>query len=211
MRDKFKPTKLITLVTVFLLFAFVFTSYASAVYLSRPSVLRATDSTPSAKAKGRDKMRDRLSEVKLKVCEKKEATIQKRATKLVTRAENIQNNFDRIVQRVDDYYVDKVVPKVGEIENYDQMLDKIFENRAAVASTLGLAESSANNFNCEGKDPKGQLKLFRSDMQVVIVALKEYKKAVIDYLVAVKTKARNIKTPTATSSAEPATGSAGTE
>ena len=208
MRDKLKTAKPVSLLVIALTFLFVFSSLVSAIYFPLPRIKGETVATPSAQAKGktRDKLKNRLTEVKLKVCKKKESVIKKRSTKLVQRAENIQSRFDRIVTRADEFYVEKVVPKAGEIKGYGKLLDRIEETRAAVASSLGLAKSSANNFNCEGINPKEQIKQFRSDMQVVIIALKDYKKAVIDLLVAVKTKGKNIKTPTATESAEPTTG-----
>ncbi len=211
MRSKFRPTKLITFVSIFVIFAFVFVTFVSAITPAQPRVLPADKkATPSAKAKakGRDKMKDRLTEVKLKICEKKEATIQRRSTRLVVKVEKILNNFDRIVQKVDDFYVDKVVPKIGEMENYEQLLNKNEAKRQEVYVALGAGTETANNFTCEGVNPKDQIKQFRVEMQSVVQALKEYKHTLIDYLVAVKTKAKNIKERTATKSAEPATSSA---
>lgn len=209
MRSKFRPTKLITFVSIFVIFAFVFVSFVSAITPSQPRVLPATKkATPSAKAKGRDKMKDRLTEVKLKICEKKETTIQRRSTRLVVKVEKVLSNFDRIVQKVDDFYVDKVVPKIGEMENYKQLSNKNEAKRQEVYVALGAGTETANNFTCEGVNPKDQIKQFRVEMQSVVQALKEYKHAIIDYLVAVKTKAKNIKERTATKSAEPATSSA---
>jgi hypothetical protein len=45
------------------------------------------------------------------------------------------------------------------------------------------------------------LRAFRQDMVGVIRALKEYKESVIKLLVAVRTKAKNLKSSTATGSA----------
>ena len=206
-RNKIKTAKLITVLFILVSFIFVSTSFAVAVQNSNPQAPGQV-ATPSAKLKVRDKLTNRLDEVKLKVCQKKQATIRNRSRKLVQRAENIQSRFNRIVEKVDEYYVDKVLPAGVEINNYDQMLDRIDEKRAVVASSLGLAGSTADNFDCEGRNPKEQLKQFGTDMHVAIGALKDYKKSVIDLLVAVRTKAKNIKSPVATGSAQPATGSA---
>ena len=210
MRSKFRPTKLVTFVSIFVIFAFVFVSFVFAVTPRQPRVLPAQKATPSAKAKakGRDKMEDRLTEVKLKVCQKKEANIQKRSTKLVQRAGKIVSNFDRSAQRVDDFYVDKLSPAGFVIDNYDQLLNNLENKRRGVDSALGVAEGTAGSFACEGVSPKDQIKQFRTDTQGMVSALKAYKKAIINYLVAVKTKAKNFKAETATSSAEPATDSA---
>lgn len=208
-----RPARLITFLTIFLIFAFIFSTFAFAINNSRPRVLKETDTaTDSAKgkgkAKGRDKLQNRLTEVKLKVCEKKESSIQKRSTKLVAKAENIQTRFDRIIEKVDTYYVDVLTPKDVVIENYDDLLANIEENRRAAATALGVSESTAENFTCEGENPKDQLKQFRTDMKGVISSLKGYRKAVVNLIVAVRTKAKNIKQPVATGSAEIATDSA---
>jgi len=197
-------------------FLFLFATMAVAFHPSRGHVLQETDTAtdsakPKGKAKGRDKMKDRLSEVKLKVCEKKESSIQKRSTKLSERADKIQEKIDTAVEKVDTYYVDVLTLKGVEIENYSDLLANIEENRITAATAIGLAESNAENFNCEGVDPKDHLKMFKDDMKAAISALKNYKKSVVNLIVAVRTKAKNIKDPVATSSAKPATSSAVTE
>ncbi|MCH7541991.1 hypothetical protein IH981_04435 [Patescibacteria group bacterium] len=172
-----------------------------------PIIRGEETSTPSA-GKMKGKAKNRLDEVKLKICEKREATIQKRSISLVTRAEKIESRFDRIVDKVDEFYVDKVVPKAGEIDEYEGLLDRVEDRRRDVAAALGVAESTAENFECDNQKPKMQVKQFKDDMHVVIGALKEYKKAIVDFLVAVRTKGKNIKTPVATDSGQPVTPSA---
>ena len=211
MISKYKPAKLITFLTLLVTFLFVFTTIATAFTISQGRVVQEENTATSSangKAKGRDKMKDRLSEIKLKVCEKKEASVKKRSTKIVARAANIQERFDRIIEKVDTYYIDVLATKGVEIDNYSDLLNNIEANRTASAAALGVAESTASNFTCEGVDPKGQVGQFKTDMQGVISALQGYKKSVVNLIVAVRTKGKNVKDPVATSSAEPATESA---
>ncbi len=206
-----RSAKLITFLTIFLIFVFVFTTLAFAAHQSRPRVLQQTNTaTDSAdkKPKGRDKLENRLSQIKLKICEKREASIQRRSTRITAKSENIQKRLDRIIEKVDTYYVDVLVPKDVEIENYSALLGNIEDNRRAAANAVGVAESTATNFTCEGENPKEQIKQFRTDVKGVISALQGYKKSVVNLIVAVRTKAKNIKPPVATESAKPATGSA---
>lgn len=214
--NNYKSARVITFLSIVLTFLFVFATVATAFHTSRGNVLQETDTAtdsakPKGKAKGRDKMKDRLSEVKLKVCEKKESSIQKRSTKLVERADKIQAKIDTVIAKVDTYYIDVLSPKGVEIDNYSDLLANVEENRVVVATALGLAESNAENFNCEGVNPKNHLKEFKDDMKAAISALKNYKKSVVNLIVAVRTKAKNIKDPVATSSANTATSSAETE
>ena len=212
MLTQVRSARLITFLVFFLIFVFVFSTlvFASHQPNHNPAGQTKTATDSAKKAKGRDKLENRLTEVKLKVCEKKEASIQRRSTKLAERAANIQTRFDRIIEKVDAYYVDKLVPAGVEIENYSDLLENIEDHRRASATALGAAESTAGNFTCEGENPKDQLKQFRTDMKFVISSLQSYKKSVVNLLVAVRTKAKNIKEsqPVATGSAQPATGSA---
>jgi len=206
-----KPAKFVSLLAPLLIFGFTISTISVPFYHFSGHVFGQTNEATSSadnKAKGRDKLKDRLSSVKLKVCEKREAAVQNRSTKLTARAENIQNRFDRIVEKVDTYYIDVLMLKGVEIENYNELLGNVEDNRRAVATKLGAAESTANNFTCEGEDPKGQIKQFRTDMRGVLAALNNYKKSVVNLIVAVRTKAKNVKEPVATESAQPATGSA---
>ena len=213
-----RPAKLLTLLSILILFAFVFTTFASATFRYNNRTLGETDTaTDSAKgkgkAKGRDRLENRLTEVKLKVCEKKESSISKRSEKLVAKSDNIQTRFNRIIEKVDAYYVDVLTPKGVEVENYSDLLANIEDHRRATATAVGVAESTAENYSCEGENPKEQIGQFRTDMKGVISALKGYKKSVVNLIVAVRTKGKNIKDsePVATDSAKPATESAGTE
>ena len=191
-----KPAKLIIFVTFAIIFAFAFAALVSAAHKpNHNSAKPSNTATASAKgkAKGRDKLENRLTEVKLKVCEKKESSIQKRSTKLVAKADKIQTRFDRIIEKVDAYYVDKLVPKDIEIENYSDLLANIEDHRRASATALGVAESTADNFTCEGEDPEKQIGQFRDDMKGIISALQGYKKSVVNLIVAVRTKGKNIQ------------------
>jgi len=213
MLNQVRSARLITFLVFFLIFAFIFSTFVSATHQPNhnpPGQTKTATDSAKGKAKGRDNLENRLTEVKLKVCEKKEASIQRRSTKLAERAANIQTRFDRIIEKVDAYYVDKLVPAGVEIENYSDLLENIEDHRRASATALGAAESTAGNFTCEGENPKDQLKQFRTDMKFVISSLQSYKKSVVNLLVAVRTKAKNIKEsqPVATGSAQPATGSA---
>jgi hypothetical protein len=100
-----RASKIIIFTSVFLVFVFVLAPLVSArrspePYPRMPRVRGEETATPSSKKKPkspRDKLKDRLAEVKLKVCEKKEAAILKRSAGLAARAGKIKERFDRIV------------------------------------------------------------------------------------------------------------------
>ena len=65
---------------------------------------------------------------------------------------------------------------------------------------LEAAQADAANFTCTGDNPKAQLTQYKTDMQAVIRGLKEYRTAVRNLIVAVRTlpSLKSTATPSAT-------------
>ncbi|MBI4947975.1 hypothetical protein HY844_00215, partial [Candidatus Berkelbacteria bacterium] len=80
-------------------------------------------------ATARAKAAERLEAAKLKVCQKKEAAIQKRSEQLVKMATNMQTKFTAIASRVKEYYADNVVGTANELTNYDELLTAIADKQ----------------------------------------------------------------------------------
>ena len=121
------------------------------------------------------------------ICKARENIIKKRLQSFTTLAETIERNFDRLVGRVKSYYENKLAPKGVTVSNYSELLANVNSKRGNVESALSDLKISANSFSCGSADPKSELNTFREKAQVLIKALKEYKTAVKDLLVAVKT------------------------
>ena len=221
---KRNPTKFLTvLLSLFLVFSFVFaTSVSARILFERPRVLHEQDEATSSATKreqAKQRVHDRLEKLKEKfearlearkekLCERVEAKITKRSEQLVNRANRMTDRFDKIAERVKEYYTEKLIPPGATIDNYDALVADVTAKGAAVDEALANAGSSIDEFDCNGDTPKGILALFRGDMRSVIAALKDHRTAVVNLIVAVRTKGKNIKSPGATESAEPATGSA---
>ena len=73
----------------------------------------------------RQQARNRLTEAKLKACQAKENTIKKRVERLEELATNIQEKFDAIAKRVEEYYTAKIVPSGKTVANYDSLVSDI--------------------------------------------------------------------------------------
>jgi len=209
---KRNPTKFLTvLLSLFLVFSFVFTASVFARFeFERPRVLHGEDQATSAATK-REQALQRVHDRLEKLQEKFEARLEARAEKLcerVDRAHRMSDRFDKIAERVKEYYTEKLVPLEATIENYDALVADVTAKGAAVDEALENADASIDEFDCSGDTPKGILALFRDDMKAVIAALKAHRTSVVNLIVAVRTKGKNIKSPGATESAEPATGSA---
>ncbi len=156
--------------------------------------------TPSAVASARAQAATKLAEAKLKSCQNREAALQKRSDQLVRMATNMQDTFTAIATRVKTYYTETVIPSGKTVSNYDTLVADIATKQAAVGTALAKSQSDALAFSCTSEDPKGQLTQFRTDMQAVKSALKEYRTAVKNLIVAVRSV-----TGTTQSSASPTT------
>lgn len=206
----YKPAKLITVFTIFLTLIFVFTTVVAAHHVRVPRVLHEEDTTSSASKKEEKQAlkQEKLNAVKLKVCEKVEARLKKRSVNIATKADKMADRFSRIAERVKEYYTNKLLPKGVTIDNYDALVADIAAHEAVANNAVANVKSSSSSFDCDANDPKGRLAQFKDEVKGVIAALKDYRETVVNLIVAVRTKAKNIKSPGATESAQPATGSA---
>ncbi len=145
-----------------------------------------TTSQASATTTGQSVGVQKLTEAKLKTCQNKEAAVRERNDALIKMAENMLIKFDSIAARVKTYYTDKVVPSGKKVSNYDALVADIATKKTVVRSGLDDATTDALAFNCTSDDPKGQLVQFRTRMQAVKQALKEYRTSIKDLIVAVR-------------------------
>lgn len=122
---------------------------------------------------------------KLRACQAKENGIKNRLTSLNNLATNMESKFTSIANRVEEYYTAKVVPAGKTVPNYDALVSDIQTKKTAVQTALTKTQTDAGTFTCTSNDPKGQLTLFRKDMQAVKSALKEYRTSIKNLTVAV--------------------------
>ena len=128
----------------------------------------------------------KLTEAKLKVCQNKEAAIQKRNDALTKMANTMLTKFDSIATRVETYYIGTVVPSGKTVSNYDALVADIAAKKSIARADLDKASISNTTFSCTSDDPKGQLSLFRTDMQTVRQGLKDYRTSIKNLIVAVR-------------------------
>lgn len=140
---------------------------------------------------------EKLTEVKLRVCEKRKDGIVRRSTKLAERAQRQLTNFEQKANRVEDFYNNKLVPKGITLDNFDELIAEIEAKKQAVDEATTSAKTAAESFDCSADDPKGQLTNYRTDMQNAISALKDYRTAIKNLIVAVRTAAAKIATDSA--------------
>ncbi len=143
--------------------------------------------------------KEKLDAAKQRVCEQRKNGIVRRSTRLAERAERQLTNFTSKMERVDNFYNEKMVPEGKTIENYNELIADIEAKKQAVNEATDSAKTTASSFDCSTDDPKGQLTNYRIDMQNAVTALKEYRTSIKNLIVAIRTAFNN---STATSSAD---------
>lgn len=122
----------------------------------------------------------------LRSCQARAEAIKTRSMNLTTFAENMEIKFDSIANRVKQYYTSSVLPSGKSVENYDTLVENIQTKKTAVSTALTTAQNNANDFTCDSGNPKVQMTVFREDMQAVKTALKEYRTAIKNLIVAIR-------------------------
>lgn len=169
-----------------LLFLIVFVPSVLAVgpeTVGRPSGVRANPTGGQQERK--EQVQNRLTEAKLKACQAREKAIKKRSESLGKMAANMQEKFEAIAKRVEEYYTSKVVPSGKTVANYDSLVADIQTKKGAVQTALTAAQSNAGSFSCTSDDPKEQMRQFKADMRAVKSALKDYRTSIKNLIVAV--------------------------
>ena len=169
----------IKILPVFLVLSFVL--LASPVFaVGKPDTLPGRQSGLPARAQ------NRLTDTKLKACQARENAIKTRFERLSQLVTTMEEKFDAIAGRVEEYYTSKVVPGGKTVANYDSLIADIATKKVAVGTALTKARNNVSGFSCDGNDPKGQMMTYRSDMQGVIQELKNYRTSIKDLIVAVR-------------------------
>ena len=128
---------------------------------------------------------DKLEGNRLQFCENHQDEISTRLSSLSGLVANILGKFDAIATRVEEFYTTKVVPTGKTVSNYDALLADIKVKKDAVNTALSNSQSDINGFSCNADNPKGQIKLFGTDMQTVHKALQDYRTSIKNLIVAV--------------------------
>ncbi len=127
----------------------------------------------------------RLQDAKLKACQARENGIKNRSAQLARLAKNMEDKFDAIAKRVQDYYTGTVIPSGKTVANYDTLVSDIQTKKTAVQTALTKAQADFSGFSCTSSDPKGAMAQFKDDMQAVKQALKDYRTSIKNLIVAV--------------------------
>lgn len=124
----------------------------------------------------------KLEDAQLKACQKREQNINKILQRIATRSEKQLDVFTKISERTQAFYE----TKGRTLDNYDQLVETVNTEKAEAEAAVQAVKDRSTEFACDGTDPKGVASLFKEDLKSQIAALKEYKQAVKDLIVGVK-------------------------
>ncbi len=127
----------------------------------------------------REASETKLTEAKLSVCLKHEAVIGNIVARMGDRGTKQLDVFTKIAERTEAFY-----KKSGkELANYDALVAEVTAKKDAAQAAL---PTMLVTFKCDGTDPKGVASGFKTSRTNLITALKEYKTAVKNLIVGVK-------------------------
>ncbi|MBP9716791.1 MAG: hypothetical protein KBD51_02490 [Candidatus Levybacteria bacterium] len=135
---------------------------------------------------------ERLSEARLKICEAREKNIGNRVSAMKKRSEVIFKGHEKIYQRVDEFYNNKLVPNGYILSNYADLKAEVAANKENVNLAMEAAKTSGEEFDCSATDPKGQVDAFQEDMKALIEANKAYKDSIHTFVKAVRDLAKTV-------------------
>lgn len=137
--------------------------------------------TQPAIAKGKS-----LAAPALKSCQARESVIKTRMDNLTRLTLNIEDVFNKIAMRVEDFYTNKILPSGKSVPNYDALVSDIAAKKGIADADLAAAQTLESSFSCTTDDPRSLLTQFRLDMQKVKTDLKNYRTSIKNLIVAVR-------------------------
>lgn len=124
----------------------------------------------------------RLAEAKLRACQNREKAINNIMSRIANRGQKQLDLFTTIATRVESFYADK-----GKtLNNYDALVADVNAKKAAAQTEVDAVKASSVTFECDGTDPKGAVASFKDNLKAEISALKDYRTAVKNLIVGVK-------------------------
>lgn len=144
----------------------------------------------------REQAKGQLEAAKLKVCEARQKGITQRMSSMVTTSTNHLNVFSDIATRVETFYTNK-----GKtVANYDTLVADVNAKKTAAETAIATAKASSTSFSCTDANPSLAGQQFKAAHTAVVKALQDYRTAIKNLIVAVKSVQSDATTSTTTES-----------
>lgn len=129
-----------------------------------------------------DVTQGRLQDAKLKACQNREKVIKKIMSRVADRGEKQLELFSTIADRTKTFYANKNLT----IGNYDALVTEVDTKKSVAQETVRTIKSASTTFTCDSNTPKETVGSFKESLAAEIKALREYRTAVKDLIVGVK-------------------------
>lgn len=124
----------------------------------------------------------RLTDARLKACQNREKVITNIMSRISDRGQKQLDLFSSIANKTEAFYAEK-----GKtIATYDTLVADVAAQKTTAEATIATIASTSTTFKCDGTDPKGVVSSFKDSLKAEIAALKDYKTAVKNLIVGVK-------------------------
>lgn len=141
----------------------------------------------------------KLAENKMKVCEKRLDIIKRIMSKAHERGQKQLDVFTKIADRTNTFYEEKNY----SVANYEDLVAAVDEKRQSAELSIAMSSETIDQFVCDSEDPLAIKDLFKAQIKDQNTALKEYRTAIKDLIVAIKSsKSQSDRTTTETTEQE---------
>ena len=128
----------------------------------------------AAKAKG--------AEAKIKACQNHQKVVTKTMSRISDRGQKQIDLFTKIADRTEAFYKEK-----GKtLSNYTALVADVNAKKAAAQAQVTAIANASTTFTCDGTNDKEKVTAFKDSMKAEMSALKDYKTAVKNLIVGVK-------------------------
>lgn len=146
------------------------------------SVTQRVEDRKAEATKKVEAAKTKLADAKLKACQNREASITNIMARLSDRGQKQVDLFTKIAERTETFYTNK-----GKtLATYDTLVADVSAKKSAAQEAVDTVKSTSVEFKCDGDNPKGVAFTFKESLKTQIAALKEYRTAVKNLIVGVK-------------------------
>lgn len=122
-----------------------------------------------------------LEAAKLRVCQNREAAINRIMVRMANRAERQSTVFSKIADRVVAFYVQRG----RTLDTYSTLVNAVNAKKTAAEAQVTALKSSTT-FSCTADNPSGLASAFKDKLRATTAALKDYKTTVKNLIVGVR-------------------------
>lgn len=130
-----------------------------------------------------ERRQGKLDDARKRICESRVKNVERIMNKAATQGQKHLEVFNKISNRVQEFYANRGLA----VDNYDTLIANVSAKKVAAEVAITAVKDNTTTFNCSGENPIGTADMFSGKIRAMHVALKEYRTAIKDVLVAVKT------------------------